>query len=374
MRQGGFTGAGINAVTKSGTNDFAGTLYYTTRNQGYVGTKTAGLNFNPGTFKFTQPGGSLSGPIIRDRLFFYVDYESDDLTQPATNFVANTGTQPVTGNTTRVLASDLDALSAFLKSKFNYDTGPYQAYNFEVPSKRFIGKLDYNINATNKFTFRYSYLSSQSDNPISNSGSLGNTGGGRSNNSNSMSFQNSTYAILENIKSGVGELNSSIGTNMSNQIIAGYTTNDESRKSHGTFFPLVDILNGPTGGNYVVVRLRAVYAEQHSDVPHGAVPGQLVDVHRQARSDVRRHRTAVRVGQRIFPRAPERLRVQHAGRFLRRREWVPRQRLANDVPRHAEPVPGSLCEHPRPDGAAAAAQGEYLRLRTPRTTGARPAT
>ena len=170
VRQGGFTGAGINAVTKSGTNDFAGTLYYTTRNQGYVGTKTAGLDFNPGTFKFTQPGGSLSGPIIRDRLFFYVDYESDDLTQPGTNFVANTGTQPVQANITRVLASDLDSLSSFLKSKFHYDTGPYQGYNFEVPSKRFIGKLDYNINATNKFSFRYSYLSSQTDQPISNSG------------------------------------------------------------------------------------------------------------------------------------------------------------------------------------------------------------
>jgi hypothetical protein len=251
VRQGGFTGAGVNAVTKSGTNEFAGTLYYTTRNQSYVGTKTANLTFNPGTFKFTQPGGSLSGPIIKDKLFFYADYETDDLTQPATNFVANTGTQAVAGNTTRVLASDLDQLSAFLQSKFNYATGPYQAYNFEVPSSRFIGKLDYNINATNKFSFRYSQLSSQSDQPISNSGSLGNTGGSRANNSNSMSFQNSTYAILENIKSGIGELNSSIGSNMSNQIIAGYTTNDESRKSHGTFFPLVDILSGVGGSNYV---------------------------------------------------------------------------------------------------------------------------
>src|SRR5262249_54248934 len=79
VRQGGFTGAGVNAVTKSGTNEFAGTIYYTTRNQGYVGNKTAGLAFNPGTFKFTQPGGSISGPIIKNKLFFYADYESDQL-------------------------------------------------------------------------------------------------------------------------------------------------------------------------------------------------------------------------------------------------------------------------------------------------------
>jgi outer membrane receptor protein involved in Fe transport len=251
VRQGGFTGAGVNAVTKSGTNEFQGTLYYTTRNQGYVGNRTAGLAFNPGKFKFTQPGGSFSGPIIRDKLFFYADYETDDLTQPASSFVANTGTQPVAGNTTRVLASDLDQLSTFLQSKFNYATGPYQAYNFEVPSKRFIGKLDYNINTSNKFSFRFSQLSSQSDQPISNSGSLGNTGGARSNNSTSMSFQSSSYAIMENSKSGIGELNSSIGNNMSNQIIAGYTTNDESRKAKGDFFPLVDILSGVGGSNYL---------------------------------------------------------------------------------------------------------------------------
>lgn len=251
VRQGNFTGAGVNAVTKSGTNSFAGSLYYTTRNQSYVGKKTANLTFNPGTFKFAQPGGYVSGPIIRDKLFFFVDYETDKLTQPGTTFLANAGGETVQGNTTRVLASDLDALSTFLQTKFNYATGPYQNYNFEIPSTRYIAKLDFNINQRNKFSFRYSQLNSQSDQPISNSGALGNTGGARANNSNSMSFQNSTYAIMENIKSYIGELNSSLGNSVSNQIIAGYTENDESRKSHGTFFPLVDILSGVGGSNYV---------------------------------------------------------------------------------------------------------------------------
>jgi hypothetical protein len=251
VRQGNFTGAGVNAVTKSGGNEFKASIYYTTRNQGLVGTKTAGLAFNPGTFKFTQPGGYVSGPIIRNKLFFFFDYETDKLTQPATTFLANTGTQTVVGNTTRVLASDLDQLSTFLQTKLNYATGPYQSYSFEKPSTRYIGKIDLNINQRNKFSFRYSQLNSQSDQPISNSGSLGNSGGARANNSTSMSFQNSTYAILENSKSYIGELNSSVGRNMSNQIIAGYTTNDESRKSHGTLFPLVDILSGVGGSNYV---------------------------------------------------------------------------------------------------------------------------
>ena len=88
VRQGGFTGAGVNAVTKSGTNEFKGSLYYTTRNQGLVGDSTAGVFFNKGTFKFTQPGGYVSGPLIKNKLFFFVDYETDELTQPATSFQA----------------------------------------------------------------------------------------------------------------------------------------------------------------------------------------------------------------------------------------------------------------------------------------------
>lgn len=247
VRQGNFTGAGVNAVTKSGTNNFEGSLYYATRNQSYVGTKTAGQNFNPGTFKFHQPGGYLSGPIIQNKLFFFFDYENDALTQPATTFLANTGNQTITGNTTRVLGSDLDALSSFLQTKFNYATGPYADYSFEVPSTRYIGKVDYNVNDRNKFSFRYSQLDSKSDQPISNSTALG--FGNRRDNANSMSFQNSGYSILENIRSYIGELNSQIGTNMSNQIIAGITKNDESRGYKGSIFPLVDILN--SGTNYV---------------------------------------------------------------------------------------------------------------------------
>ncbi|MEP6619535.1 MAG: carboxypeptidase regulatory-like domain-containing protein [bacterium] len=247
VRQGNFTGAGINAVTKSGTNDFEGSAYYTTRNQSYVGTKTAGFAFNPGTFKFTQPGGYLSGPILRNKLFFFMDYETDALSQPATTFLANTGSQPIVGNTTRVLTSDLDQLSSFLQTKFNYATGPYANYNFEVPSTRYIGKIDWNVSDRNKMSFRYSQLDSKSDQPISNSTALG--FGNRRDNPNSMSYQNSGYSVLENIRSFIGELNSQLGTNMSNQIIAGITKNDESRGYKGTIFPLVDILNN--GTNYI---------------------------------------------------------------------------------------------------------------------------
>lgn len=248
VRQGGFTGAGVNAVTKSGTNEFKGAFYYTTRNQGLVGDSSAGVFFNKGKFKFTQPGGYISGPIIKNKLFFFFNYDEDQLASPATSFVPNKGGEAIAGNTTRVLQSDIDQLSSFLKDKFNYVTGPAYGFNLETPSSRYIGKIDWNVNNRNKFSFRYSQLTSQSDNPISNSNSLG-TLGNRRDNTNSMSFQNSGYAIKENINSYIGELNSQIGANMSNQIITGYTKNDESRVSKGTLFPLVDINNN--GSNYL---------------------------------------------------------------------------------------------------------------------------
>jgi hypothetical protein len=249
VRQGNFTGAGVNAVTKSGTNEFKGALYYTWRHQGLVGDSSAGLFVNRGTFKFSQPGGYVSGPLIKNKLFFFADYESDELTQPGNTWFPNSGSQPLVGNQSRVLDSDLSQLSAFLKDKFNYSTGPYVGWNLSVPSSRVISKIDWNVNNNNKFSFRYSRLRSQSDQPISNSNSLG--FGNRRDNQNSMSYQNSGYAIKENSDSYIGELNSQLGNGrFSNQIIGGFTTNDESRKyKTPDLFPTVDILNN--GTNYI---------------------------------------------------------------------------------------------------------------------------
>jgi len=240
VRQGNFVGAGINAVTRSGTNEFSGSIYRISRNEDYVGTKAGDLAFDPGTFKFSQIGARVSGPIMKDKLFFFVNFEDDGLDQPGTTFLPNLGGQPVEGNTTRVLQSDLDQVSSFLRDNFDYDTGPYSGWGLETPSQRFIGKLDFNANETNKFSIRYLHLDSKTGVPMSNSGSLG--FGGRRDNTNSMAFANSGYSILENIRSTVGEWNSIIGANKSNNMIIGYTTNDESREPKGSFFPMVDIL------------------------------------------------------------------------------------------------------------------------------------
>ena len=244
VRQGHFVGAGVNMVTRSGANQFRGSAYWWFRDNDLVGTEAKGNAYNPGTFDYDRYGGWVSGPILKDKLFFFGSYENDKFTQPGTTFRANQGGETVGGNVTRVLASDLDALSSYLGSNFNYDTGPYQDYSFEIPAKRYLAKLDYNLNDRNKMSVRYLQLESESPTLLSNSSSLGR--GTRRSNTTGLNFANSNYAILENIKSVVGEWNSILSSNKANSLIVGYTTNDESRPQSGDLFPFVDILSAST--------------------------------------------------------------------------------------------------------------------------------
>ncbi|MBA3671632.1 MAG: TonB-dependent receptor [Gemmatimonadaceae bacterium] len=240
VRQGNFVGAGVNAVTKSGTNEFEGSVYYLGRNEQFNGTQAGENTLIRTPSKFAQFGVRVGGPIIHNKLFFFTNFEDDKLVAPGSNFLANKGSEPITGNTTRVLESDLTTLSAFLKSKFDYETGDFTPSNLETPSRRLIAKLDYNASESHKFSLRYIGLDSKTDVLTSTSSSLGN--GFRRSNTTSLTFANSNYAILENIHSLVGEWNAQLGPNMSNNLIVGYTTNDESRQPKGAFFPLIDIL------------------------------------------------------------------------------------------------------------------------------------
>lgn len=242
VRQANFVGAGVNTVTRSGTNQFQGTAFFNTRNENFVGTKAKELEVNPGTFSFKEMGISFGGPIIKNKLFFFASLESEGITEPGTLYRANEGAETIEGTTTRVLKSDLDALSSYLKTNFNYETGPYQGYDHETPAVRMLFKIDYNINDRNKFSLRYNHLDSNTDVLASNSSSLG--FGNRRSSLFALNFQNSNYQIKENIRSVIGELNSRIGDNMANNLIIGYTYHDESRDSRGTFFPGVDILEG----------------------------------------------------------------------------------------------------------------------------------
>jgi len=241
VRQGNFVGAAVNTVTRSGGNTFHGSYSHATRNQNWVGTTARGLTFNPGTFDFRNDSLWGSGPIKQNKAFFFVNYDNEAFTQPGTTFRANTGGETAVGNVTRVLASDLDALSTFMKTNFNYDTGPYQNYDFNTPAIRFLAKSDINLNDHNKLAIRYNHLDSNTDILVSNSSSVG--FGTRRGNTNSLNFANSNYIQLENIRSIVGEVNSIIGQNMANNLIVGYTTQNENREyTTPTIFPMIDIL------------------------------------------------------------------------------------------------------------------------------------
>lgn len=242
VRQGNFVGAGINTVTRSGGNQFKASAYYLFRDDSLVGTEAKGLPFNPGTFEYDRWGGWISGPVINDKLSYFVSFEDQSYVEPGTTFRANQGGETAQGSVTRVLASDLDALSGFLGSRFKYDTGDYQGYSHETPATRFLGKLNYNLNDRNKVSVRYNQLDSITDVLLSNSSSLG--FGTRRTNLTGLNYQNSNYQIMENIRSGIAEWNSILGSNRSNTLIVGYTYQDESRASRGQFFPMADILEG----------------------------------------------------------------------------------------------------------------------------------
>jgi hypothetical protein len=244
VRQGNFVGAAVNTVTKSGTNTWSGTVAYGVRNNTFVGTHAGVNTYNPGTFDYNRITLSLGGPIIKDKLFFFANYEGDKTTQPGTNYVANPGGVAAAGTTTRVLASELDALGSYLKNNFGYDPGQYQGYDFATPGKRYLLKLDYNLDEKNKITLRYNRLDSETDVLCSNSSSLG--FGTRRSNLFGLNFSGSNYTILENDYSIVGEWNSILTNNMYNNLIVGYTYSDESRGDVGKLFPFVDILNAGT--------------------------------------------------------------------------------------------------------------------------------
>ena len=253
VRQGSFTGAGINTVTRSGTNNFTASGYYRTRNEscsdltnvdtcsGFVGTTASGNRVNPGNFTTHVAGVTAGGPIVKNKLFAFGAYEKQTDTRPLTTFTSNPGGAPVAGNTTRVNASDLQALSNYLSTNFKYDTGPFDNIQKVTPGKPWLVKADYNVNNANKVTVKYNQLDSSSPVPQNGSSALG-TVSRQTNTTQFLGFANSNYSILENLKSSVGEWNSVFG-NTTNNLLVGFTHQDESRGPEGQTpaFPFVVI-------------------------------------------------------------------------------------------------------------------------------------
>lgn len=262
LKDAGFTGASINAVTKSGTNTIHGTAFYNQRNEGYVGTKAGAAGKQDvvtNAFDVKQFGGSFGGAIIKNKLFYFLNYEGERRNDVGSLFTADAsnGSQPISGNTTRVKVSDLETLSSFLKSKFNYDPGAYQGYPFVTKSDKAVARIDWNISDKHKLSIRGNLLLSKRDVGVSSSNT---TNGSRGGNANSLAYSNSAYEINNNIYGIIGQLNSRFSNTISNELTFGYTANRDFRGLKGGNFPLVDIQDGSSP-------LTAVPTAPNSPVP-----------------------------------------------------------------------------------------------------------
>jgi hypothetical protein len=242
VRQGNFVGASVDTITRSGTNSLRASAYYRFRNEDFVGTEARGLVLNPGTFNTKNAGVWAGAPIIKNRLFVFGNFENEKDARPLSSFRANAGGEPVGGNVTRVLASDLQRLSTFLSTNFDYDTGAFDPTTDNTPQKRGMLRTDLNINQNHKFSFNYLQLNSSSDNVLSGSSSAGL--GRRQVATDYMNFAASNYSILENRKTTTGELNSVLGSTMSNSLRVTYSFSDEGRPQNFELFPFVDMRLG----------------------------------------------------------------------------------------------------------------------------------
>ena len=241
----GFTGASVNAVTKSGTNEFHGTTYAFFRNQDLTGSKINGEKIFVPSLEQTQAGVSIGGPIIKNKLFFFANYEIDKRSDLGSNFTANNG-DAITGiNESRVLESDLIAVSTALGS-LGYNTGAYQGFKHNSDSNKGIVKLDWNINDNNKLAVIYNFLDASKDKPAHPSAL-----GFRGPNASILQFQNSGYQINNKLDSFLVELNSKVSETVSNKLQAGYTHFNDFRNPFSTPAPVINIQDG-SGANYII--------------------------------------------------------------------------------------------------------------------------
>jgi hypothetical protein len=246
VRQGGFSGAGVNTVTKSGTNTFRGTVYTYFKNEGTQGYKVENSVVPKTDLSFNIRGASLGGPIIKNKLFFFANVESSRQTAPATSWIASDANHAPSssGGVSNANADTLAALAKFLVDNYGYDPGAYAGYSFKTNSDKVTAKIDWNINSNHTLTMKYNYLKSSSDQFASTSRPAGVTGGQPG--FNAMPFFGSGYVINNNFNIFIAELNSRFGNKASNKFQVGYTALRDFRSSHSnsSTFPLVDILNG----------------------------------------------------------------------------------------------------------------------------------
>jgi len=235
VTQAGFTGASVNAVTKSGTNELKGTVFGFYRNQDMTGSKVRGNDIFVPELAQLQAGFSLGGALVKDKLFFFANFEIERREDLGSNFVASRPN--LNGeNVSRVEAADLDAVSNVLFNRFGYDTGAYEGYLFDRNNEKGIAKLDWNISDKHTLTATYNFLNASKQQPAHPS-ALGRRGP----DATTLQFRNSGYQINNKIQSGILELRSLFSNTVSNKLQIGLTSFRDSRDAFSAPAPVINI-------------------------------------------------------------------------------------------------------------------------------------
>ena len=227
VRQSGFAGGSINAVTRSGTNEFEGSAYYFWRNESLAG-KTPTNNEDVEREKlapFTAKtyGLRLGGPIIKDKLFFFAnaEFQRDETPQPFN--VAD-----YDGDAT---PQQLDQLADFVRDNYGYEPGGFENNTRQLDSDKFLGKIDWNINSNHKLSIRHSYVKAENLEA-------------RRSNPRFIGFLNGSEYFVSTTNSTALELTSTFGNNFANKLTVGATIVRDDRDPFGADFPTIRINDG----------------------------------------------------------------------------------------------------------------------------------
>ena len=234
VKQSGFAGGSINAITKSGTNTWEGSAYTFLRNEDLAGKTPVGLVGSGEREKLAEfsaniYGARIGGPIIEDKLFFFLNYEREDRETPAPfDFGAYIGDSSL---------ADIENLSSVLQNTFGYNPGGFEGSLSSLVSDKLNVKIDWNINDNNSLSLKHSYVKAdQTSAGSSNQGSINFFNGG-------LGFESITNSTAL-------ELNSRIGNKFSNNLVIGYTSVDDNRDPLGNPFPRVNIRDGAGNINF----------------------------------------------------------------------------------------------------------------------------
>jgi outer membrane receptor protein involved in Fe transport len=244
VTQAGFTGAGVNTVTKSGTNKTTGSIYAFFRNKSMTGQNVNGTKQDIAELGQLQTGATLGGALKQNKLYYFLSFETEQRKDAGSSYVAQNTGNSGKSNTARVLEQDLKDVSSILKSKFGYETGDYQNFTHKQVNYKWLAKLDWNINSTNKLSFTYNGLDALKDKPAHPS-ALGRRGPDY----NTLQFRNSGYQIVNKLHSFSTELKSNF-KGAANKLRLVYTSFRDRRNPFSSPFPVVNI--SKFGSRYIV--------------------------------------------------------------------------------------------------------------------------